>query len=258
VHPWQFDLAHSYRYPACVFLCFWLCGDAAHTNNSGNNDNETIVPESGAQGQLLRAFIAWHHLWRGLSDQSLPFVLLQALAPTLLAPLNNNSKVASNSSNKTYADGLDALSGSAPSARRHLLESLRTRDGALPRFVWPSGLPDSSWCHHQRRTLKRFELLATLRRSRIKVARSLVALQKLIKPEAQPQVMSKFSSVLKDVNAQPFSNLLELHPQVEGLRHSLEILGSQLDLEWHKYTLQDLEQLATKASDIHVFSLLYT
>jgi len=176
--------------PFCPYLLS-LFNKPAHTNTSDKSDDETLlVPDLGAQGHLLRAFLAWHHLWRGLSDQSLPFVLLQDLAPALLAPLNSPHNASASSSSKAYIDGLEALSGSAPAARRHLIDSLRIRHGALPRFVWPSGLPDSAWCHHQRRTLKRFELLATLRRSRNDVARSLIALQKLIKPDAQPEVRS--------------------------------------------------------------------
>jgi hypothetical protein len=54
--------------------------------------------------------------------------------------------------------------------------------------VWPTALPDPNWCHALRRSLRRFAVLEALRRGGEGARRSLAALQKLVKPEAQPAV----------------------------------------------------------------------
>jgi len=123
------------------------------------------------QRRLLRALLRWHGLWTRLADGSLPFTVLDRCALPLLADGDG---------------GAEALSCSAPTAMRHVVGELASPRACLPRFIWPTGAVDGSWCAELRGSCRRFLLLKRVHGEMPTLRRALAALQELVAPDARP------------------------------------------------------------------------
>jgi hypothetical protein len=184
--------------------------DNINNNDHDDNDNENVKKVIRSPQQLLFDVVqVWHKVWVQLNDSTMKFSDLETLAPNLLV------------------DGdLELLSSTANSALKHIqdAENDENNETKLPKYLWPTGGIDGSWCYKQKISLRRYETMRKTFQETEQLQRRLAALRLLIKPEAQVQVDDCNTALLK--------------------------LNSELVKRWQGFTMSNLDELAILSESV--------